>query len=109
MEVGQKVYLEPIGNKARYSKEIKESRISKIGRKYFELEDKYYGRFFIDSMSQDGRQYISGYNAYLSMQEIEDKKEAQKIFGELKKVFSGFSTGIPLSKLKEIEQIINCA
>lgn len=109
MEVGQKIYLEPIGNNARYSKEIKESRISKIGRKYFELEEKYYGRFFIDSMSQDCGQYMSGYNAYLSIQEIEDKKEAQKIFTELKKVFSGFSTKIPLFKLKEIERIINCA
>ena len=108
MEIGQKVYLEPIGNNARYSKEIKESRISKIGRKYFELEEKYYGRFFIESMSQDCGQYISGYNAYLSMQDIEDKKEAQKLFYEIKKVFSGFSTEIPLSKLKEIERIINC-
>lgn len=106
MEVGQKVYLEPINNNARYSKEIKESRISKIGRKYFELEDKYYGRFFIESMRQDCGQYISGYNAYLSMQEIEDKKEAQKLFAEIKKVFSGFGTEIPLSKLKEIERII---
>jgi len=59
-------------------------------------------------MSQDCGQYISGYNAYLSMQDKEDKKEAQKLFYEIKKVFSGFSTEIPLSKLKEIERIINC-
>lgn len=108
MEVGQKVYLEPTGDNKRYSKEIEESRISKIGRKYFTLEDKYYGRFFIESMTQDGGQYISGYNAYLSLQEIEDKREAQRLFAEIKEVFSGFSTEIPLSKLKEIEQIINC-
>lgn len=109
MEVGQNVYLEPINNNARYSKEIKESRISKIGRKYFELEEKHYGRFFVDSMRQDCGQYVSGYNAYLSKQEIEDKKEAQKIFVELKKVFSGLSTEITLAKLKEIERIINCS
>lgn len=110
MEVGQKVYLKPVGNQTRYSKEIKETRISKVGRKYFELEESYYGRFFIKTMNQDCGQYISGYTCYLSLQEIEDEKEALKLYTEIKKVFSGFSnTDLSLSQLKEINRIINCA
>ena len=109
MEVGQKIYLKPIGNQARYSQEIKEVRVGKVGRKYFELEDKHYGRFFIETMNQDCGQYISGYTCYLSMQEIEDEKQAIELLTEIKKVFSGFSTDLPLSKLKEIHRIINCA
>lgn len=106
MKVGQIIYLEPINNNARYSKEVEKCKISKIGRKYFELEKKQYGRFFIDSMTQDCGDYVSGYNAYFSLQEIEDKKEAQKIFSEIKKELNGFNTNIPLIKLKEILQII---
>jgi len=33
MEIGQKVYLEPIGNNARYSKEIKENKIKQNWKK----------------------------------------------------------------------------
>ena len=109
MEVGQKIYLKPIGNKARYSQEIKEVTIGKVGKKYFELEENHYGRFFIDTMSQDCGQYISGYTCYLSLQDIEDEKEALRLLTEIKKVFSGFNTDLPLSKLKEIDRIINCA
>lgn len=50
MKVGQKIYLKPIGNRARYSQEIKEVRVSKVGRKYFELEESHYGRFFIETV-----------------------------------------------------------
>ena len=107
MEVGQKIYLKPIGNQARYSKEIKETIISKIGRKYFEVEDSGYGRFFIDTMNQDCGQYVSGYTCYLSLQEIEHEKEAKILSEKIKKVFSGFSPDLPLDKLKKIERIIN--
>lgn len=109
MEVGQKIYLKPIGNRARYNEGIKEVRIGKVGRKYFELEGSHYGRFFIDTMTQDGGQYMSEYTCYLSLQDIEDEKEALRLFTEIKKVFSGFNTDLPLSKLKEIDRIINCA
>jgi len=108
MKVGQKIYLKPIGNNARYgNQEVRECTISKIGRKYFELEEKGYGRFFIESMAQDCGQYISGYQAYLSIQDIEDEEEAKKLYSEIKKAFSGFSTSLSLSELKEISRIIN--
>ena len=107
MKTGQEIYLKPIGNRARYDKEIKKTKVGKVGRKYFELEESHYGRFFIDTMLQDCGQYISGYVCYLSLQEIEDEEEALKLYTEIKKMFSGFSTDLPLNKLKEIHKIIN--
>jgi hypothetical protein len=39
MTIGQNVYLEPKNNAARYNKEIKKCTVSKIGRKYFEVDE----------------------------------------------------------------------
>lgn len=107
MKVGQTVYLKCIRSVKKYNKEMKESRISKIGKKYFYLEDIEYGRFFIESMKQDNGKYSSKYMAYLSIQEIEDKKEAERLHNKFKELFSGWTTNITLSKLKEIDKIIN--
>lgn len=108
MKVGQKVFIEPRNNAVRYSKEIKESKISKIGRKYFELEDKYFGRFYKDNLEQDAGNYTSNYKVYFSLQEIEDRKEAQALYDNLKKYFSGWNSSLSLSQLKSIDKIINC-
>lgn len=72
MKVGDTIFLEPLSNAARYSKEIKEDIIEKIGNKYFYL--KIHGKFNIDSMMQDNGQYSSNYKAYKSRNDLEDKK-----------------------------------
>jgi len=107
LKVGQKVYLKPIGNRARYSKDIVESSISKIGRKYFKVEDDHYGRFFIDTMKQDNGQYISEYACYTSREKIESEKEIQILYDKIKKMFYTLKPDIPLEKLKRIDKIIN--
>lgn len=104
MEVGQKVYIKPIGNATRCSKEIKEGTISKIGRKYFELKENY-GRFFIDGMHQDGGQYISNYQCYLSLQEIEDEEELYNLQHWLRKEFS-YSSNYSLKTLREVKKLL---
>jgi hypothetical protein len=107
MEVGQKIFLKPIGNAARGDSEIKECVITKIGRKYFEVDPKYYGRFNIESMSQDSGRYISNYQAYLSITEIEEEREAQAIYGSLRNIFSAYTNRIPLDKLRGIKEILD--
>jgi len=109
MEIGQEIFIEPTNNAARYNKEVKKCRISKIGKKYFEVEEMNGTRFFIKDLKHDAGQYTSNYNCYLTLQEIKDKKEAQAIFDNVKKVFSGWKNKLSLSQLKEIDRIINCA
>ncbi len=79
LEVGQTVYVQPIGNKRRYTSDIAEAKVSKIGKKYFELEGYYRERFYLDSGLNDGRGYISDYHVRLSLQEIEDEKEITEL------------------------------
>ena len=109
MEIGQEVYLEPRNNAARSCKEIRKCKISKIGRKYFEVEEMNWTRFFISTMQQDAKGYTSNYQVYTDLKELEDKKEAQAIYDNVRKVFSGWNTKLTLSQLKSIEAIINFA
>ena len=88
MEIGQTVYLRPIGNAARGSSKIEEVVITKVGRKYFETEG--HGRFEIETMRQDGRGYVSNYQAYLSLEDIEQEKEQNRLVDEICKVFRGY-------------------
>ena len=106
MVVGQTVYLEPIGNKGRFSSKIIEASVTKVGTKYFEVDRFGSHRFFIKTMQHDGGQYTSSYNCYLSEQEILDKVRAQTIYEEIKKVFTNFKNTLPLDKLIAIDLIL---
>lgn len=107
MEIGQKVYLRPQNNAARRSTEIKEATITKVGRKYFEVEPKWYGRFEIETMYQDGGDYTPNYQAYFSLEEIEEEKELNKLHREVGKFFTGYGKpDISPSQIRAIADIL---
>ena len=103
MRVGQTVYLRPTGNAVRRSSEIKEAVITKVGRKYFEVEPSHFGRFEIESMQQDGKGYVSDYQAYLSLEAIQVEKEHNRLLDEVTKVFRGY--GRPIATFDQIKAI----
>lgn len=53
LRIGQTVYIEPVGNAARYGTDIIETKISKIGKKYIETEK--FGEMYKFNIS-DGKQ-----------------------------------------------------
>lgn len=81
LKPGQKIFLEPTCNAERYTKDIIETEIETVGSKYFTVKEKNLYmtgskcRFHIDSLKHDAGEYCSNWNAYLSLKEIEDKKE----------------------------------
>jgi hypothetical protein len=109
MKVGQKIYLRPFGNKARYSNTIEEATITKIGRKYFEAGGSYgsYGRFYIDNLMHDNGQYVSNYKAYLSIEEIEQERESKGIWEKLRQFyFNSSKPQFSLTTLRKIDELI---
>lgn len=106
--VGQIIYYKIISDRRGDDTSLKETKITKIGRKYFEIEEKWVGKFFKDSLIHDAGQYSPGYEIYLSKEDYENEIEANKIYLQLKKVFSGYGkTTMELSKLKAILSIVN--
>lgn len=109
LSVGQTVYIEPTGNAARYGKDIIETKISKIGKKYIETEK--FGEMYKFNIS-DGKQKDTGYGygydyiLYLSRSEVENKQEK----GSLLSYFAccnWYRLNLTLDQLRRIKAIID--
>lgn len=102
-EVGQKVWLKPIGNAARYNKNIRESEITKVGTKYVECS---YGKFDFNGVHSNSP-YSPEYVLFFDEQECRDNIQAEVLTSKLKSFFSSFGK-IPLTldQLREIDKII---
>lgn len=107
MKIGDIIYFEPCGNAARYDKSIIHTRVSKVGRKYFEVNELKWNRFLIETLVHDGGDYEPNYYGYHSLKEIEDKKEAVRLNSEIRECFSGYGQSrYSLNQLKSIIEII---
>jgi len=116
MVINQTVYLKPIGDNAGYIKDdimnhIEEWKITKIGRKYFYVNNKEDSFWELKFDKEDNRQtsnYGCKWSLYFSIQEILDEEESDKINRELRKVFNSYGRlNLNLNKLKRIQEIIN--
>lgn len=103
LEVGQKIFIQSLDNRRGADTELKECTVTKVGKKYFEVDSFYMGRFFLDTLFQDGKGYSAGYRAYLTRQDYEDEQEATKLVDELRKVFGGY--GRPKFSLYQLQRI----
>lgn len=109
-EVGQKVYLKPVGNNARSGdKVIKEYIVKKIGRKYFEVWDgdwEYSAiKFHLEDLSQV-TDYSPHWSLYFSEQQILDKDECRDLLDSLRKTFNHWSNSkLSLDQLRRIDTI----
>jgi hypothetical protein len=114
LEVGQIIYLKPICNAARYSNEIEEVKITKLGNKYFEVcsvgteYNKFaIDRFLKDTLQQDGKGYSPDWIGYLTKQEIEDERVYNNLGDLIRKTFDHWHTHkLSLDQLRRIRDII---
>ena len=102
IQVGQTVYLEPTGNACRYSKDIIKTKVKKVGRKYFEVENMR-SKFDLEKMCEVSN-WCSDWTVYLSRQEIEDKNEKESINKAMRELF-GRHNKLSLEQLRQIQKI----
>lgn len=110
IEVGLPVFLDPCGNNSR--KEIGEFTVKTVGRKYFEVwrdeREASTLKFHLNDLRQVTN-YTPTWKLHFTKQEILDKKEYEKLFGEIKDAFQSmiFKTrNFSLEQLREIKAII---
>jgi hypothetical protein len=107
IKVGQRVFLKPIGNAARRGgKEIKEETVSEVGRKYFKLSSKYYGRFHLESRIQDSA-FTPDWVVYTSREELAQEIEKSELLANIKAFFNLPKKNLTLYELRKINDIIN--
>jgi len=106
IKVGQKVYIKTYGNaRRRLGDKILDDVITKVGRKYFEVENLFRIRFFIKTMLNDGNGYACDYHCYLNRKEIEDEQEYSKLGSKFRDIFQHSKLPLTLSQLREIDAI----
>ncbi|MEC4565390.1 hypothetical protein L8C07_05485 [Paenibacillus sp. CMAA1739] len=108
MNIGDKVYLKAVGNMAVKYKDqllIKETKITKVGRKYFEVDGV---KFKMENKEQETGGYTADWKLYFSKQEILDEQEFQKLESDIRSKFNAFGKlDLTLDQLKRINEIIN--
>ena len=112
IRVGMKVYLKPTGaNNTRNIRgnlleHIEEAMVSRVGRKYFYLDGRD-DKYDISTMEHTSEHHYD-LKAYLSLQEIEDEIEAEKLESKIRTALKQYgSTGLSLEQLREINRIIH--
>ena len=105
--VGQTIWYKLLSGRTGDDVSLKETKIASVGKKYFETEERYLGRFFKDTLKHDAGQYSSRYQIYLSKEQYENEVEANQIYSELRNIFSSYGrTNMELSKLRAILSIV---
>lgn len=102
--VGQKLWLVGSHHYRSDNREPIEVTISKVGKKYFELEDYHRCKFEIETLKQvTETNYVD--RCYLTLQEILDEREADKLAAQIKNIFGGY--GKPKLTLEQLRKIMD--
>lgn len=103
--VGQKVWVKSSNFWKKY-KEPFEATVSKVGNKFFQIEELKNERFFLDTFRQET---VTNYESriYLTLQEILDEDEKENLCSELYRFFntSGNLKKIDVAALRLIRKI----
>jgi len=108
LKIGQKLWVRYRGFDRRRDSKAEEVEITKIGRKYFDVEQDGYnrGKYEIETMMQA---VDSNYRnkAYLSIEEINEEDEISKLSNEITTAFRTYGN-LPysLEQLRAISKII---
>lgn len=104
---GQIVFVKNIKGHHRIGEELKEVEVSSVGRKWFTLKDKWYGRFDKETLLHDGKEYSPSYRIYLDKKCYEDEVELNDLSSKIRNAISQYGNiNLPLEKLRQIWSII---
>lgn len=107
LEVGQKVYLEPTGFDHHQKEQIVETFITKVGRKYIEL-DGHRNKFSIETLHEVSL-YSPSWTLYFSKQALEEKIERQKAIWKLRNMFDHYSNASDKLSLQQLRDMLKIA
>lgn len=106
LKVGQKVYSEPMGNRARRGNtEIEEFTVSKVGRVFFYVDELPRCKFFIED-GLESTEFSANHKMHLTRAEIELKHETYAMYRRIEIYFTSPVKNLSLGKLKQIAAIL---
>lgn len=99
---GQKVWLKPLNNAARYKTDPIELTVETIARKHFTVKEKK-NRFFIETGLMDCGVYSPNGKIYETLEEIQDSALVEKVKKELR--YGVYA--VDIDKARKVAEILN--
>ena len=104
--VGQTIWIVPSHYYRSDNKEPKEVVISKVGRKYFELDGYPRSKFNIETLKEENETNYKS-QCYITLQEILDEREAERLTNQLKNIFGTYGrVNLTLEQLRKISDVV---
>ena len=108
IKVGQTVWMIPHRFRNSESNEPVETKVTKVGNKYFEIEADNRSRYYVETLRRDGRQYSTDGRVLLELQSWLDEIEGEKITDLIRKKIGQYGKHeIPLDTLRKIKELIH--
>lgn len=105
IEVGQTVWVVKKSYNGKPN-EPTEAKVSKVGRKYFELEGVIRSKFDINTMVE-ANEFNYKSHCYLTLQEILDEREFNVLTQKMRSFFTGYGKiNISLETLRKIDELL---
>jgi len=106
LKVGQTVFIKGLNN--RHGAGVAEATITKVGKKYFEVDPTWYGRFYIDTLLHDAKRYSPQHKVYLDLNKLEEEKEAAELSTKIRHSIGQYGTvRFPIETLRRLWEILN--
>jgi len=105
--IGQKVWVSTAQG-GRRDLSLKEATITKVGRKWVDLNPHYLGRFDCSTMQLDGGRYGSPGQVYLSPEAFHTEVLTQRLWSELARRITIYSPeGMTIDKIRQVAALLN--
>ena len=106
---GQEVYYQYIGHRVNgKGNEPELTTVTKVGRKWFEVEAVKNTRFDLQTLQNDGKGYSSSSRVILSLVDYRNEREQSRLNELISEYFRTFSRkSITLEQLREIAKVLN--
>ena len=106
---GQEVYYLYYGHryKGKESEPVA-TTVTKVGRKWFEVECAKWDRFSIEDLKNDGKGYSSSSRIILSLWDYRNEQEYNKLKDKISEYFRvGLSNKATLEQLRQVAKVLN--
>lgn len=106
LQIGQKIWIVPSKHDRFSKQDPKEAIVSKVGRKYFELEGLRKRKFDIETLREESETNYKS-QCYLTLQEILDEKEEESLTNQIRNIFKTYDkVNLSLDQLRKIAGVI---
>lgn len=105
---GQEVYYQYIGHRPSDRREPEATVVTKVGRKWFEVERVKHERYSIETLKNDSKGYSTSSRIILSLLDYRNEQEYALLLSTIRKEFDFYnSRKFTLEQLRQIAKVLN--